>query len=245
MQVELSYIFHNSFLLRTPDKTFLFDYPDGQFLQAGEPAYVADAVKGADLLVCVSHSHKDHFSPTIQDFGRLAARTHFVLSYDVVEMHPEFDPVESGRPDVTVIEPEQWSEIGDLRILGLESTDLGVGFLIQYAGKTIYFGGDVAEWDWEGADERSRKFSREHFGNTLAILSPYAVDLAFSNTDGRLPNWAGAARFIGDIRPRFFVPMHSFGRLESIRKFCSEAAAPAEVGLLTYEGLGVFARLEL
>ncbi len=245
MQVELSYIFHNAFLVRTPEKVLLFDYPDAGFLQSGEQAYVAEAVRGADLLLCVSHSHKDHFTPAIRELGRLASRVRYILSYDIVELYPEFDPEEAGRSDVTVVEPEEWSEVDGVRILGLESTDQGVGFLLQLAGKNIYFGGDVAEWDWPQADERARAFSREHFAKTLETLRAYDVDLAFSNADSRLANWSGAERFIELVRPRFFVPMHAFGNLETLLQFKSRVIPPEEVTLLSYDGLGVFARIDL
>lgn len=245
MRVAISYIYHNAFVVRTPEKTLLFDYPDDDFLQAGEQDCTADAVSDTDLLICVSHSHKDHFTPSVQDFARFAARTHYVLSYDIVELYPEFDPQESGRTDVTVIEPDEWSEIDGLRILGLESTDLGVGFLIQYGGKNIYYGGDVAEWDWEGSDQRARQFSRDHFGRTLETLCPYGIDLAFSNADERLRNWSGAVRFMREVHPRFFVPMHAFGRLEALQRFAAEAEVPADVTLLSYEKLGTFARIDL
>ncbi len=245
MKLELSYVFHNSFLVRTPEKLLLFDYPQAEFLQSGERAYVEAAVDGADLLVCVSHSHKDHFTPAIEELARHAARVRYVLSYDVAELYPDFDPEESGRNDVTVIEPDAWAEVDGIRILGLESTDLGVGFLLQLADKTIYFGGDVAEWDWPQADERSRAFSREHFARTLETLASFDIDLAFSNADSRLENWSGAKRLVETLKPRFFVPMHTFGRLESLQQFCRELKLPPTVEMLSYDRLGVFARIDL
>ena len=65
-------------------------------------------------------------------------------------MLPAFDP--AVLPQCQVLEPDQCCALDDMRIETLESTDLGVGYLITWQGRRIWFGGDVAHWDWPVLD---------------------------------------------------------------------------------------------
>jgi hypothetical protein len=60
----------------------------------------------------------------------------------------------------------------------------------------------------------------------LEKLKQWPIRIAFSNTDPRLTNWAGAAQFMATVRPGLFVPMHAFEKTQSITKFLNENPRP-------------------
>jgi L-ascorbate metabolism protein UlaG (beta-lactamase superfamily) len=102
------------------------------------------------------------------------------------------------------------------------SNDQGVAFLINYANLNIYFGGDLANWQWDGLTKPETRLLVDYFSEVLTKLKQWPIQIAFSNTDPRLNNWSGAAQFIETIKPKLFVPMHTFGETGAINKFLSE-----------------------
>jgi L-ascorbate metabolism protein UlaG (beta-lactamase superfamily) len=222
MQATITYIVHNCFVLDLDGRTYLFDYPAPEHRDAAAEEAVRGLLRGRDATFVVSHSHGDHFDPNLLRLADLAGTARFLLSYDVGEMHPEYENLER----VLLAEPEESYEWEGLGVEAYESTDLGCGFLIRDRSVLVWFGGDVAEWAWEEADEASRAFSIEHYGRTLAALKRSgAPDLAFVNADKRLANWAGGLRFAREVRPGLLVPMHVFGNTQWVAEFADELGA--------------------
>jgi L-ascorbate metabolism protein UlaG (beta-lactamase superfamily) len=217
MAVRITYVHHNCFILEIGGRTLLFDYPSEEHRTDAARALVEQKVAGADLWVVVSHSHPDHCTPEVAAFAGSAARCTFIVSYDVPDMYPEFE-YDAGL-DVTVLDPDEPAVVQGVPVQAFESTDLGVGFLFSFPGCGVYFGGDVAAWVWDRLDSRSRAAGQAYFNATLAELARKGVDIAFSNTDKRLENWAGGLEFVRTVRPRVFVPMHVFGKTQWVREF--------------------------
>lgn len=250
MTARITYIFHNCFVLELGGKTFLFDYPDADHRNDLAEHLVLEKVEGADLTVFISHSHDDHFTPEVIEMGRKASSVRYLVSYDVADLHPEFTPKEEGgKLDVTVLEPQDEDVVeekgrshdallvDDMSITVYESTDLGIGALIVTPHGSIYYGGDVAGWDWENLDNRTRAFSRAAYQSVLQDLSGRHIDIAFSNTDKRLANWSGALDFVNQVRPHAFVPMHVFGKTEWVWEFAGEIG-DCQSKIFLYAGSG-------
>lgn len=243
MKVEILYVHHNCFVLTLPDRTLLFDYPSAAHRPEGVETLVHEAIQGKPLYIFISHSHPDHFCPNTQELGKLAESTKYILSFDIPEMYPEFDP-EEGMENALIVEPEERYALHDMEIVPYESTDLGVGFLIRLQGKSLYFGGDVAEWAWPKQNKQALAFSVNHFQETLRSLAKEGVDLAFSNADQRLANWAGGEKFLREVQPRFFVPMHAFGDTGSLATFVG-GLGPGDSHVLLYTRSGETMSVEL
>jgi L-ascorbate metabolism protein UlaG (beta-lactamase superfamily) len=207
MRAEIVYIHHNCFILGLGRKTLLFDYPDPSHLPQNAALEVSRRIEGTDLTVFISHCHADHFDPDIMHVTDSAARCSYVVSDDVPDMFPGSVP-----DDALVVEPDQTYEFMDMRILTLESNDLGVAYLIEDQA-TIYYGGDLADWAWDNLPRESLAASRSFFRDALARLKDRAIDVAFVNLDARLPNLAGGLEFALTVRPRIFAPMHAFGSI--------------------------------
>lgn len=251
MQLAVTYIRHNCFLLQcgsAPDAPrFLFDYPTREHLDDQARDLVREALAGANAVIFASHGHADHFTPEILEFKSITARAQYVVSYDIAELYPGFDPEED--PSVTAIEPDEERRIvvqgiGEMRVRGFESTDQGVGFLMQLPGLTIWFGGDVAAWSWEQLAPQARAFSEKHYAETLAQLQAYSIDLAFVNADKRLPNWAGGLDFLRMVAPRYCAPMHCFGNAAWSAEFAELARGCSDCVVWSYAASGDTLRIE-
>jgi len=208
MEARIVYIHHNCFVLRTPDRTYLFDYPGDAFLPPGAPGLVREAVADADLAVFVSHGHEDHFNDDLPSVTDAARRVRYVLSDDIEEMRPEAVP-QNG--EVLVVEPDGSYQWGSMAITTLMSNDLGVAFLVQEGEFRFYFGGDLAKWIRKSTSPGEAAFNAGFFRRAMNRVRAFRPHVAFSNVDKRLDNLAGGAEAYRECGARVFVPMHGFG----------------------------------
>lgn len=235
MEARITYIHHNCFFLDLGGRAFLFDYPAPAHLPAEASALAQRLVSGRDLIAVVSHSHEDHFDPGLPQALSGAARLRYVVSYDVPDMYPDALPDDADT--TLVIEPDESREFACMRLEALESNDLGVALLMEVDGRTVYFGGDLADWAWPDQPEQARRFSQGFFAAALERLARRGVDLAFSNVDGRLPNLAGGPDFVRAVKPKVFVPMHTFGRTKVLARFASRLG-PHDSRVFVYKASG-------
>lgn len=230
--MRITYISHNSFTLKLGDHVLLFDYPSqGSLLPGGEKA-ARDAVRGSDLYVFVSHSHGDHYGSGVLDISKEAERAEFMVSEDV--------PLKNSHR----LAGGRRLSVGPLGIETFASNDAGVAYLIRVKGYLIYYGGDLARWDWDDFDERTRRYMVDVFEKMIRHLSKLDVDVAFSNMDQRLESWGGPLEFLEVVKPSYFVPMHTFGHHEWIDDLVEKTDHPRE-RIFRYERPGDHVELDL
>lgn len=218
MRIEISYIFHNCFIVRMEQEALIFDYPAAQFLDEARRDIVRKLIQNTDLYVFASHNHPDHFNRQIDELGCGARRVSYILARDIMRKNRFL----RERPDCLSAAPDQTYRIGRLEVKTFRSNDAGVAFLIQGYGLYIYFGGDLANWDWEGLTNHEHRVLVDYFGEVLLKLQQYPIQIGFSNADPRLVNWSGATQFIEAIKPRLFVPMHVLGEVQTLARFGAE-----------------------
>ncbi|MFP4315323.1 MAG: MBL fold metallo-hydrolase [Desulfovibrionales bacterium] len=211
MNIRIVYIRHNCFVVHMGRQSLLFDPPDTDHLGIEGRTALKVAIQGRNMTVFVSHSHSDHCHHDLREILSPALNADFVLAYDVYEMTPENVP-----PGSLIMEPDQQAMQGALSIKTLESNDLGIAFLVEFAGARIYFGGDLADWCWENASAAAKTFAATFFDKALDRIAAFKPDVGFSNADPRLPCFGGASRFVQKVVPGVFVPMHAFGRPEAL-----------------------------
>lgn len=232
MQAAITYVHHNCFVLELDGRTLLFDYPAAEHRPPGAEDVVRRALKGADAVIFFSHSHADHCGADILELTGDAASAAMVLSFDVPEMVPELDVT-----GALVVDPDETVHVGDLKVNSLESNDLGVAFMIEAPEGRIYYGGDLALWDWPGLDRAGLDFTMRYFDDCLERVRAFAPHIAFADADPRLDSRAGGGLFWERVRPPVFVPMHGFGDLDSLSRFARDLAAPAG-RVLTFDAVG-------
>jgi L-ascorbate metabolism protein UlaG (beta-lactamase superfamily) len=218
MQAEITYIFHNCFVIKLKEKAFLFDYPADEYLNEAMHNTIVSRITDTDLYIFSSHKHPDHFNPNVARLSPHSKNITYLLSSDIVKKNRQFKEMAECYP----ISPDQDERVNGLGIRTFLSNDQGVAFLISFEDLNIYFGGDLANWNWDNLSTQERRLLVDYFGEVLTKLQKWPIHIAFSNTDQRLKNWAGAAQFIETIKPRLFVPMHTFGETQSIAKFITE-----------------------
>jgi L-ascorbate metabolism protein UlaG (beta-lactamase superfamily) len=222
VKIEITYIFHNCFTLKLPDKTFLFDYPADQYLDQTRRAAIISQIQNTNLHLFSSHNHPDHFNRNSMDLSSYTNSLTCILSKDIVTKNRQF----KGNPLCYTVEADQSYLINDYTVDTFRSNDEGVAFLIHLGSLHIYFGGDLANWNWENLNKQEIRLLVDYFGEVLEKLKQRPIQIAFSNTDQRLTNWAGAAQFMETLKPGLFVPMHAFGETQSITKFLNENPHP-------------------
>lgn len=218
MKIEITYIFHNCFILKLPDKTFLFDYPADQYLDETRRAAIITQIQNTDLYLFSSHNHADHFNRNSMELGSYTKSLTCMLSKDIVKKNRQF----KENPSCYTAEADQTYTIKDFTVDTFLSNDQGVAFLIHLGSLHIYFGGDLANWHWEDLNKQEIRLLVDYFGEVLEKVKKWSIQIAFSNADQRLTNWSGAAQYMETVKPRLFVPMHAFGETQSITKFLSE-----------------------
>jgi hypothetical protein len=141
-----------------------------------------------------------------------------VLSKDIVKKNRQY----KESPSCYSVGTDQSYSINGFTVDTFRSNDEGVAFLLHLGDLNLYFGGDLASWDWDDNTKEERRFLVEYFEEVLQRLKKWPIQVAFSNTDPRLPNWTGAAQFIEVVNPGLFVPMHTSGETQVITRFLTE-----------------------
>ncbi|MFP4143431.1 MAG: MBL fold metallo-hydrolase [Thermoplasmata archaeon] len=234
MRLCVTYWYHSCFTVEMEDKVLLFDYP-GRGMDRHKDSKINAMVEGSKLYVFFSHVHGDHFSPEVTKFIENAEKTHLLLSSDI--------PVKSitekisDEESLTSMKPEELYNIDDIEVRTWKSNDAGLAFLINYKEKKIYYGGDLAMWNWPEWNEEKVKEHVKVFDDVIEELKDENVDIAFSNMDERLPSWSGPVEFIEKVKPKYFVPMHTFGNEDWIDDLI-EAKIDAGSEIFHYESPG-------
>ncbi len=236
----VTYIHHNCFLLEFAGSSYLFDVPGPGHLPEDARRVLLEKVRGRDLLVFISHSHEDHFDPGLPRLLSGVASLGFVVSDDVEDMFPDSVP-----PGSLVVEPDESYQWRGLNIETLMSNDLGVAFVIRDGGRTVYYGGDLADWSWDSLGEKARRMTGEFFRQAVQQVAGQDVQVAFSNVDDRLANLAGGPEFVRLVRPRVFVPMHTFGKAAPLQQLLQELGpCPSEIFVYQRPGDSMVVSLE-
>ncbi len=201
MKAEIRYLYNSGFTLKTDRHFFIFDYyldsPKGCGLEKG--VIDPEEIKDLDVVVFVSHSHPDHYNPRIFSWRKTVEKIRYVLSDDI-----------KTSEDVIRVAPGQEYDLGDLSVRTLDSTDIGVAFLIQADGLCIYHAGDLNDWYWNGEPDSDNREMTRRYREQIDTLKGEAIDIAFVPADPRLEEHAlrGLDYFMRTVGAELAVPMH-------------------------------------
>ena len=182
-----------------------------------------------DIVVFVSHKHGDHYNSAI--FGLLEEYPHvrYVLSHEVPVKWFIAQEAEKGRdvePYLFKVRKKQDYELilhngKCLKVHTLKSTDLGVAYLLQYDGKTIYHAGDLNLWLWAEETTQANQNMVKAFWSSMEELRGKKVDVAFVPLDPRQQGdaFAGLEAYLEVTESRKVFPMHCWGNYSIIREF--------------------------
>ena len=205
--MEVRYLYHSAFAVKTPAHLLIFDYYYDTPRGAGFSRGVVDPeeIRGEDTVVFASHSHPDHYSPRIFAWRGTVPKIRYVLSSDI-----------HTRENAARIGPGEEKDLGDLRVRALRSTDQGVAFLVKADGLCIYHAGDLNWWKWNEDTEQENAVMERKFKAQVETLRGEKIDLAFLPVDPRQGDDAllGLDWFMRTVGARDVIPMHSFGQTD-------------------------------
>lgn len=206
--MKITFIKHSCFLVETETFYLLFDYYEGSLpsIDPQKPIYFF-----------ASHSHGDHFSSQVFLLAENFAEKHFILSDDI------FSARIPGRyTDNTLFTaPDKSYSYGPFSIETLESTDMGVAFLVSFDGITLYHAGDLNCWTWEGSPEPENTAMRRKYLQEMDKLKSKKLFAAFVPLDPRLEAVfdLGMQYFLERADVQYVFPMHMWNDFSAVTAF--------------------------
>lgn len=208
--MKITYIHHSSFCVELENSILLFDYFKGEL-----PKF--DINK--KLYVFASHFHEDHFDKCIFDIQNVHPDVTYILSKDIKRHRSKY--IKAAKNSVVVNFDENIS-VDDMKIKTLESSDIGVAFLIEIEGKIIYHAGDLNWWHWEGENsDEENKYAENKFKDGIDKIKGLDIDLAFVPLDPRQGDfyYLGFNYFMENTNTKVAFPMHMWGDFSLCKTF--------------------------
>ena len=230
-QMKITYHYNSGFSIRIGATLLVFDYWEGENRKLPEAGRLNRQILSAfeHIYVFVSHGHPDHFSSIIYEWREDLPIT-YIVSYDM--------PVGTRGKRISPLETLSLSQ--DISVTAYDSTDLGVSFLVEAYGMSIFHAGDLNLWHWrEESNLREIEAAEAAFYQATAPLKGTRIDVAMFPVDPRqgMMYDAGANHFILTLKPRVFIPMHWQDREEVAIDFARRSKTPqTEVLALTRSG---------
>jgi len=164
-----------------------------------------------NIYIFASHSHKDHFDPNaIKDFYQ-NEKANFILSK---ELSPKIS--KSTIKNLYMLENYENLMINHVTVSSYGSTDLGNSYLVSLNGNTYFHSGDLNWWHWKRMNLDQLEGEASSFKNEIDKFKDKSIDFAFIPVDPRLEDFSYLAinYFIDVVKPKYVIPMHSFGQYE-------------------------------
>lgn len=229
----LTYIWHDCFLIRTPECSVVFDFWTDPRVAEGElPRFIASGdpeealPRDLPLYVLVSHHHKDHFTRDIFRWAELFPNVRYILSKDTMRIcRHVFSPTAVyGGPKVdparlTVLRPGESFDDGTVCVRAFGSTDIGNSYIVETGGSRFFHAGDLNAWIWKDESTPGEvKMALDDYRVKLSGIAGYLdalpgggrVDFCMFPVDSRIGSeyYTGAAMFLEAVETVRFFPMH-------------------------------------
>ena len=234
----ITHYYHSGFSVACEDTLLVFDYWRGEKGELAEKHQIhPDFLKCfSHVFVFISHEHIDHMDPVVftwRDIGNV----NYIVSSDM--------PV--GTRGKRMAPGDTLTLTDDIIVTAYDSTDLGVSFLVDFKGFSVFHAGDLNYWHWRDESTlREIENAESEFRKAVAPLCKEQIDLAFFPVDPRQGAMfeAGANYFILSVKPRLFIPMHYFHRVDVAIEY-ARIAGCRSTEVLAMPGYGDTIRLEI
>jgi len=238
LMIQLSYIHHDCFILRTEKFSVIFDYWRMPIeAEASSPLHLVDKTK--PVYVLVSHFHKDHFNPEIFSWRGECVDVRYILSADTARHARKYiredsiyrGPLRIGAEGVTVLKAGESFSDDLIKVEAFGSTDIGNSYMLTLgSGRKVFHAGDLNAWVWrdDSTPEEIEQALSDYQREIEAIHRCHdAIDLAMFPVDSRIGSGyaEGASIFVRVFDVGIFVPMH-FGLgadAAEMRKYLTDA----------------------
>lgn len=165
----------------------------------------------------VSHLHGDHYGSCIWQLRDQHPGVTYVLDRNIrvpgagYARHPHLPGARVWK-----VRPHMEYTIGALRVQTLLSTDLGVAYLVETEGRSIFHAGDLNIWHWTDEPDRANQWQNATYRAEIRRLAGKKIDVAFLPVDPRLGVHGadGPAFFLEQLSPGVVFPMHYWDKKE-------------------------------
>lgn len=202
--MKITYIHHSSFVVELNNCILLFDYFQGNLPEFNN---------NKKLYVFSSHSHHDHFNKNIFKLKRIHPDVTYILSNDINT---------TKSKNIRLIDANEKLSVDNLQIETLQSSDLGVAFIVKVENKTIYHAGDLNWWHWEGENSpEENDYAERLFKDSVDRIKGKNIDLAFLPLDSRQGDqyYLGFDYFMRNTNTKIALPMHFWGTYSLFKTF--------------------------
>lgn len=214
IQAKIYYIYHSGFAIKTKNHFLIFDYykepiESKQNASVLSPENIKDM---KNLIVFSSHSHEDHFNPSIFEWEKHNSDIQYILSNDI--------KADKDKSNYSFIAEGEEKSYNDVYVKAYGSTDIGISFLVKVDGLTIFHAGDLNWWHWKEDSLEEQLAAESAFKAHIEKLKEEkCIDIAFFPVDPRLEEsyYIGGEHFAREIKPELLIPMH-FGDATYITK---------------------------
>ena len=218
--IKTIYIYHDCFMVQTPDVTLIFDFWKDPYQRDALPNPLLDMDCDKPVYVFVSHGHKDHFNPQIFSWARYFKDIHYVVSRDVRKrINHLVSPTAKYNGDkvdesqvITLTDNDRYAD-RNINVATFPSTDIGNSYAVTVGGRTVFHAGDLNAWIWK--DESTEEEVNAALDAYTRIIDKIAgtfseFDLCFFPVDSRIGTdyFTGAKIFLERFRVKNFFPMH-------------------------------------
>jgi len=209
-KTTITYLGHSAWIVETSETVCVFDYdkPPGE----NSPLDL-NKLQDKPAYFFSSHKHGDHYSARLNEAVSHYANMRFITG-----------GFRSGYGNSIEIRPRQSKTIPDITVAAAASTDLGVCFLVQTPGLTVFHSGDLA--NWPDNDDTPVNYFKEI--DYIASIGK-AIDIAFIPVTTF--DWyqdpcllEGAVYAIRKLNPGYTFPMHANGREALYKNFAKYAS---------------------
>lgn len=201
--MKITFLHHSAFLVESAHYTLLFDWTGETPLPAFD--------RSKHLYVFASHHHGDHYTPRIFALGM--ENVTYVLASCIRLSAKRKAGLGIDDNAVVRMKAGETRRIGELEVRTVRSNDAGVAFVVRGTDGSVFHGGDLNDWNWEGEDPAWNARIGAAWRKSLAQLEGECVDAAFLPLDGRLEQnfWLGLHGYLQVLRCKRVFPMHCWG----------------------------------
>lgn len=236
-QARIWYLHHSGFLVETGNYYFVFDYSQDE--PTGSDRSLDNGVISLrqlddrkSIFVFVSHAHADHFNRVVFKWQEERSDIMYILSDDV--------RLDSKRSNYYFLPPYRELVLDDVKIRTFGSTDVGVSFLVEADGISVFHAGDLNCWYWyyESTEDELIQ-DKQSFEKEMTRIKGQKVDIAFFPVDPRLKEYfhMGGEYFIKNIKPKLFVPMHFWDQYRITQEFADKMRGlQVKIATLSHRG---------
>lgn len=220
---KVTHLFHSGSVVETAEHFLIFDYYQPlpkKNAGISEGIITSGYLKTKkNVFVFVSHNHADHFDPFILSWAKDNPAITYILSSDV--------QTNTSKLNCHVLSAYEEIKVNQVAIKTFGSTDVGISFLVQVDGLSIFHAGDLNWWHWSGESLEEQAAAESAFKAEIKKLTEQTIhiDIAFFPVDRRMEEFysIGAEYFADKLKPKLLVPMH-FGTDFSITQVFAEKA---------------------